>query len=577
MKIKSVAEVLKKHGLAAPELEALRPDRTNYKLCLLQPKGDITYDATGLRHTNAALAATEFAAFIDEAIARRADLAVTPEYAMPWDVLIDALADDKTPKPGKLWALGCESITFEALEALRDDANAVAHFIFEDLSEVEGQFVDPLAYVFWAPRKNNAQQLELVVLVQFKTEPMSDPQQFEVNHLRKGNRIYQFGEHGKSVRLTSFICSDALKVDDAIAAQLYQQSLILHIQLNPDPRHKLFRAYRDKLMSLSDGAPELICLNWASGVTMSAGATPSVWNSPANSAWYLKPDQFDRNDGPLADNHRKGLYYTYESGHRVHALFFNYAPALFILEATKAAHIAQPAIAKRTGPNLKEMLNWNGAAWTQGAAADGFASVIAHAGPAQTQVQNASTSNPFWAERLLALSAGSITNAEDWYCVKQLDSCAINQDEFIKRITFCQDPEPTSAAFRTGRLKLCGHLVTTVQTVKLPPSLTDLGAGYDLKWAPASPHQNAFTASGAATIIYMGETATESQMQKTRDLLDDFLRRSIKDDQKSILARQRLAIWYRDATGQVQLYEQRKLLDIDDPKTSSSLDLAREK
>jgi hypothetical protein len=577
VKIKAVGEVLKKDGLAAPELAALQADRSNYKLCLLQPKADLSYDATGLRHTHAGPAALEFAAFLDEAIAHDADLAVTPEYSMPWDVLLDALNNDKAPKPGKLWALGCESIPFAKLEALRADPEAPAHFVFEDLAGAQGAFVDPLAYVFWAPKKNS-KTLELVVLVQFKTEPMSDAQHFEVNHLRRGTLVYQFGEHGKSVRLTSFICSDVLKVDDAIAAEVYDRGLILHIQLNPEPRHKVFRAYRDKLMRLTGDATEIICLNWASGVAMSAGGTASIWNTPSNSAWYLRPSQFDRNDAPLAANHRKGLYYTYEDGHRLHALFFNYEPGLFVVEATKAAHIAEVAIAKRTGPNLKEMLTWNGAAWVQSPPAnDGFRAVVAYAGAAQAQVMNAFAANPFWAERLLALSAGSVTNAEDWYCVKQLDSCAIDQNEYIKRMTFCQDPEPSSAAFRTRRLKLCGHLVTTVANVTLPAAIADLSAGYDLKWDPAFPHQNAFPSGGAgATIIYMGETATDPEMRRTRDLIDDFLRRSIRDDEKSLLARQRVAIWYRDDAGQVQLFEQRRLLNIDDPKTTSSLDVAKE-
>ncbi|AXE62808.1 hypothetical protein BBF93_00225 [Hyphomonas sp. CACIAM 19H1] len=577
MKIQSVATALRKHGLDAPQLAALKPDRANYKLCLLQPTGDITYDPIGVRHTNAAQAAPQFAGFLNEAIARGADLAITPEYSMPWDVLTTALKEGRRPSEGKLWALGCESIRYEDLIALRDDLSPIATFIFDDVSASPGAFLDPLAYVFWAPPKRG-KTAKLVVLVQFKTEPMSDPQNFEVNHLKLGQAIYQFGD-AKSVTLTSFICSDVLKFDDSVAAAVHDRGLILHIQLNPNPRHTLFRAYRDKLLGMNGDATELICLNWASGVSMSAGSNPVEWNTPSNSAWYLKPEQFNRDDAVLEANHQNGLYYTYARGHRLHALFFNYAPALFELEATKVAHIGQTAIAKRTGPNLKARLIWNGAAWELADAADdGFGGVVAQAGAAQTQLQALSTTNPVWTERLLALTAGSIGHTEDWHCVKQLDSCAIDQNEFIRRMTFCQDTDQTAVSFRSHRLKLCGHLVTTVQTTTLPPALADLSAGFELKWRPDHPHQNAFAAGGdAATVIYMGETATDADMRKTRDRLSEFLRRSIPDPQKALQSRQRLTIWYRDGLGQLQIFEPHTMTTIDDPKTSSPLDFAREK
>lgn len=578
VEIKPVATVLGKHGLRPPVLAALKADRSNYKLCLLQPKGDLTFDPTCVRHANAAQAVLEFSGFIDEAVARDADLAVTPEYSMPWDVLVGALKSGKAPKPGKLWALGCESIRYDELVALRDELNAVAKFLFEDLSAVAGNFADPLAYVFWAPKKTG-KGAALVVLVQFKTEPMSDAHNFEVAHLQTGKAIYQFGDPGHSIRLTSLICSDVLKFDTDAAKEIYDDGLILHIQLNADPRHIQFRAYRDLLLSMSGDATELICLNWASGVTLASAGHQINWNNPSNSAWYLKPNKFDRSDATLAQNHRKGLYYTYAAGHYLNALFFNYAPGLFVFEATKVAHMGQPGIARRTGPNLTDMLTWNGANWTTGAPADdGFAQVAPQAGSAQTFVETLSETNPLFVERLLALSTGGIELSETWHSVTELDSCAIDQKEIIRRMTFCQDPDAEAKKFRTARLKLLDQLNTILHAHgNLPPALADFKvSGFDLTWSPSHPHQNGISSEGKpATLVYVGAERGEDDIRETRDKLDHCLRQSIHDDDKAMTARQRLAVWHNDGTN-AKLFEPNKLVKIDQPRTASPFDITRD-
>jgi hypothetical protein len=577
VEIRPVAAVLAKLGLKAPVLAALEADRSNYKLCLLQPKGDLVFDPSGVRHKDAALAALQFSSFLDEARARDADLAVTPEYSMPWPVLLEALGNGKTPNPGKLWALGCESIRYDELVTLRDDPKAAATFIFEDLSAVSGKFADPLAYVFWAPNKTG-KGVKLVVLVQFKTEPMSDAANFEAAHLQKGSVIYQFGEHGKSVRLTSLICSDVLDFSTDLAKAMYDRGLILHIQLNADPRHIQFRGYRDQLLKMHGDETELICLNWASGVSLASGGHQINWDNPSNSAWYLKPNKFDRSDATLAHNHKEGLYYTYSEGHRLNALFFNYAPALFVFEATKVAHIAQPAIARRTGPKLTDMLSWNGAAWAAGVSAnDGFSQVVAEAGGAQSAIETLSTSNPLFVERLLALSSGAIALSETWHSVTELDSCAIDQNEIIRRMTFCQDPDTEAKKFRTARLKLLAQLNAILHAHhNLPPALADLKGGFDLTWSPAHPHQNGLSPAGKpATLVYVGGQRSDDDIRETRDKIAHCLRQSIHNDDEAMTARQRLAVWHDDGAGP-KLFEPLKNLEIDQPRTQSPFDITRD-
>ena len=115
MKIKSFTEILQAAGLAAPSFDALIPNDQNYTAMLFQPQGDIEGDPSGVRNHNRDRAVAQFSRFLQEAVQRQAELAVTPEYSLPWDVLIGAIKSGATPGPGKLWVLGCESIKYAEL------------------------------------------------------------------------------------------------------------------------------------------------------------------------------------------------------------------------------------------------------------------------------------------------------------------------------------------------------------------------------------------------------------------------------------------------------------------------------
>lgn len=83
-------------------------------------------DLAGIGSRNAV-----FRTFLQDARAAEADLAeadlvVTPEYSMPWEVLAEAVRAGNVPSIGKLWVLGCESIKYQELEALKRDLAAFA-------------------------------------------------------------------------------------------------------------------------------------------------------------------------------------------------------------------------------------------------------------------------------------------------------------------------------------------------------------------------------------------------------------------------------------------------------------------
>ena len=458
MEIKQVSDVLNAVGLTIPTLIGLIPNVENYKVVLFQPKGEIDASAAGVKNRDGQSAQTQFAAFLDLAVAREVDLAVTPEYSMPWKVLVTAIKNGISPTSGKLWALGCESISYDALEHLKAELADKVLVLFEALKADPTKFVDPLAYVFRAQSVGEDKTEKIVVLVQFKTTPMADNDHLELKHLQRGTRVYQFGNHGSN-RLISFICSDVFGFTDGHAAAVYDRTLVIHIQLNPKPRETQYRQYREKLLGLSRDETELICLNWASDVSEWAGDKKTDWRNISGTAWYLRPDKFDSRDETLCANHKRGLYYTWLKTLRFHSLFFNYKPCIFFLDTSKVAHQAVPAVvSRRRGPQLTATFVWDftNSSWAERASADdGFAAFLAEAGDAKVHVETVSADNPLRTERLLALSAGQIGSTDDWHSPGNLDSFAIDASEVIRRMTFCQDTDDGASKFRVSRLKRC--------------------------------------------------------------------------------------------------------------------------
>ena len=185
MQITPVVEMLTPAGLGLPSLRALIPNEDNYSVLLLQPRGQIDASTAGVRHQDGDLAGRQFRGFLDEARRTNADLTVTPEYSMPWATLVEVLKIGHTPKQGALWALGCESIKYGDLAAMKQDLDPHATMLYEPLQADPQRFVDPLAYVFVAPPAIGNDPGKVVLLVQFKTCPMGDNDHFEINALQR--------------------------------------------------------------------------------------------------------------------------------------------------------------------------------------------------------------------------------------------------------------------------------------------------------------------------------------------------------------------------------------------------------
>ncbi len=581
MDIVSADQVLQNAGFNPPVFRALIPNEQNYSVLILQPNGAIEADANGVRHRDAPLAVQQFGGFLAKAMHDNMDLVITPEYSTPWSVVAAAITSGSGPAEGTLWCLGCESVKYTELEQYRQELSAHVAFIYEPIQGNTQKFLNPLVYLFRTTRSDKGAS-RLVAIVQFKTYPMAgDNDHFEINALVLGTKVYAFGGTVQQTRLVSLICSDALDFTDANAAEIYDRAIILHIQLNPKPRHTQFRQYRTKLFRSAGDATELLCVNWAKDVSMTFNGATKCWHNVAGTAWYLRPDGFDARDPALVRNHCGGMYYTWCSSLRTHVMFLNFAPAVFQITATKVFHHNVVAVqSRRIGPRPTGMLSWDAAtaSWIAFAPDDSFAGLLPMSGTATDDLQELASINPFNAERVLALAAGQMGATEQWHNVKELDSCNILEAETIRRVTFCQDSEPEALQFRQQRMSRLRHLWEGILPVPahLPSSLVDLQAGKKLGWASGAPHQNLVAENGKrATAIYLGEDVTAEQAMNVKTQAAEYLRRSSTDHDHEVEVKQRLAVWFRDHAGNIDLAGRDQYITFDEPRTGSAVDLAR--
>lgn len=261
-------------------------------------------------------------------------------------------------------------------------------------------------------------------------------------------------------------------------------------------------------------------------------------------------------------------------------MFFNYAPTVYLLTATKVFHLGVAgSLSRRTGPHLNESYDWHLASnsWVPRTVnQDGFPAIVPECGDAAAGIGAIAKTNPITAERLLALSAGQI-ESPSWHAPKNLDSCNVEASEIIRRITFCQDDAPEAADFRTRRLRRCAHLARLIERDgTLPASLADLRPGAVFNWSPDFPHQNIASSVGRrATVIYLGEEVTEAGVDRVSRRVADFVGRAFARPNEVLEAHQRLHVWYRDGAGNTVAYDFSDYLRYDKPRTESPLDFTR--
>lgn len=576
MQPKAVTEVLEgdQRGIQHPKLEVLNPSIDDYDVLLYQPKGEIEASATYVRNKSRDLANTQASAFLQEAAQRQVSLAISPEYCLPWESVIQAINAGVLPAETALWALGCESLTLPELDGLQARLGNSAHVVHEQIDRDKAAkkgFLDPLTYIFNSKDKDGADCV--VVLIQFKAHVSIDEDRIEGDNLYCGNSIYTFGVAGQTVRLASLICSDAFEAHREELKDLYDRTLFLHIQLNPKPRHSSFCDYRKYLFKHATDTTEIICLNWASHIkSWKTGEDhPNDWNNIGGSAWYLRPTEFNTKDPRVKANHLAGLYYTYLKSQKWHVLYFNYDPGIYFLKTSKVwQHDVDNAQRRRTGPRLERVLRWNDNEnrWDENSTSDDrFEDLLRPHGKSVEQLSTFHAHCPILVERFLALTAGKVYQPDNWYSVTELDSFLIDERELIRRITFAQDPETEMLEFRRERVRQfigCNDAIGAF--TDWPPVLNDMASGCEFEWDERFPHNNVVSKEGQrATLVYFGENRLAEELLS----IGETLRLALLRLQQP---KDRIGIFHR-AGQQLLLWIHPNIARFDKPSNSSPADI----
>lgn len=544
MQNRFIEVALAEKGLPNVQLELLRPDEKLYSVLMLQPGEDVDASENWVRIRDRNSANLKFSSFIDLACSQDPDLVLTPEYSCPWAVLEELITNDQLPGDGKLWALGCESITPTDLADFAARLGEVT-WVYEDgFQGSTGRFLDPICYVF---RVSVADDLRRpVIVVQFKGQPMSEHSCYlERDNLITGRRRYIFRNDDNSVYLTSLICSDSLDFTmSSLEQHLHIPYIVLHPQLNMDPRHPVFKHYREEAFQKNWEKQEFICANWARGFQVLDYPESSF----GGSALYTKSENLLLSDERVNQNHIKGLYYLRYPSCYTNVYLFNYCEHAFLLRTTKPSQAGAVApLEGRTGPEMLRVFCWNRAEsrWDEHEVCDdGFGGLCAEAG-ADVSPLSSNNLNPVDKERLLALSTGVLRKPRKqgaWYDVRFLPTFSLTDGEVVRRVTFTHDP---SHEARTKRSEILGrfcnlrnHILT--DPGNYPVNIRDLAHNYVMEYPHPVSGYNCNLANDTgeltATVAYAGECFS-NRVNEVYDEIDSIL----EEDQ-----RRRLVVWYRD-------------------------------
>jgi hypothetical protein len=518
MDIVEVDRILAQHGgggqpLRMVRLNALAPHREPFVAVLCQPQGTVHASAIRVGNADTAVVLPMYRLMLDGALQSLAQLVVTPEYSVPWDLIREVAAGPLRPPRGALWVLGCESITPDELEALRIELQAnpsvrLIHEPFDPQRRAQRVFVDPVLFAFWSVNAEGANILCL--LVQFKTVVSRDPDHVELQSLYCGTRVYKFTAQPGDVSLLTLICSDAFEYTNELVDAHCMNMLLVHIQLNQSPGNTDYAAYRARMFSVaSNNNVEIICLNWAKGVLIDGDQNP--WNAIAGSAWYVSPRGLTPTDTDINQLHQDGLYYSIV-GRRWHAFYINFAPHVLTVSKQPVFASGPQVLAPRIAPRVLSRRAWDsqGGLWTDVVADDGFVAFLQPYASLIGMLPPMCTQAPLAVERALELLEGPTGPATDWFTIKELRALHVAEEESLRCFTVSQETDAArrGVAFRQNRARRAQTAATIPgQAVTWPPGVSDLSNGFRYRWTRTDPHDNVEPVAGGppAAFLYVGE------------------------------------------------------------------------
>ncbi len=562
------------NSLSVLPLKILQPSRDLYDALLVQPLGTMQSTEQRVGHADQDSAIKLYQDLLNKACEHAVDLVVTPEYCLPWRVVEEIAETNLKPKQGALWVLGCESITPDALEAFKArQLQKSIKVLCETLPQQNKDYFCPLVYVFWV--NDASDEPKLCMLIQFKTIPSRVAS--ENDHLYCGNDVYVFGNGGNELNFFSLICADVFEFTEEQIRNNHRDSLILHIQLNEKPWHSDFTQYRNHLFSVgSNNHVELMCLNWATGVTWDNNGDPgnvTTWNYVANSAFYI-PRRLFQNvpDTDLDAIHKNGIYYN-----RVHShwdgLFLNNAAQAILVKKQPVRFDGAQVLAvmpwrlqflKRFIPNAERD------AWIEAdEASDGFTELLAEYKPTdpnsqegfdrfEANLREAHDASPFAVERSLELLQGPEGQPTTWYHREELHALEVAPEESPRRVTVHQEKCPTrqGVTFRKRRVQASYDAATLhTQPLTWPTPLNDIGQGFVYQWREAHPHCNVVPLEAIdkpATLIYLDrcipDEAKSCHKKMAKGLQEHAIQTCADGDpvESMVRAKDRLCVVYKE-------------------------------
>lgn len=539
-KMVNIDDCFGENKLKLPNLSLLTPDEQTYEMLLLQPEGKVLANNSSISSNGCPKMGGKIYEFLKLAKGENVELAVTPEYSCPWSVFETILSEGIIPDIHNIWIVGCESITIQELNTIKERNKQYKWIFDENISEQRDKFVNPVCYLF--NTYNTSENLERIILIQFKTQFMGDGGiGIERDHMIKGNKIYYIRNNEDSIHLATLICSDTNGFEYNISKRL----LLIHIELNPNPNHGAFKMYRDKCFNANASQDQIIiCLNWARQTKISVeGTTGFTEINHPNSAYYSKDDIIPAEDR-ICKNHSSGLYYTYWKQKRTHVLFFNFNEHVFHLRCTKPWQgSAIAATAYKTGPEMISCYSWNNGenSWRIDGKPDAGIALHCEGCPESGCPLKSDDLTPINKERLVSFSTGLIEDV-GWWSPEKINSVQIDDNEVIRRFTFAQNIHNGADDFREKHLSRFHILKTEILTDKsnFPGFLKFLYGNcclwYDTKHKACNLYQGDVQDSKShAWVAYIGETKAhmaKSKYNKIASLLDEC-------DKKTFL------LWYR--------------------------------
>lgn len=541
-------------------LDILKRGTQRNSLLLYQHNGDFFADGNRIGNADKNIAHTKFLKVLEKARQDNSDLVLSPEYSCPISIITHIIANEDTqPLTNKIWVLGGESITKEELGQLNDanQDNVLVHFE-NDVLNSNKRYLDPLYYIF---RGVYNDVTKLIILIQFKTRHMGVwSGDVERNNLIEGNNIYIIKNSNTSVRLMSFICSEAMNVRTDLIQEVKNHILwddmpflILHPQINPDPSHQNFVDFRKFI--LETDKKEVISLNWGVNTFFNGNNWYSTRGNTARSGIFFKTDELNYENNRVIRNHKKGLFFLYINKNKF-VYYFDGVPELFHIE-NPPVHINQGEAPqrRREGPEVVEIYCFDNTSSTFNviqATNDKHLQFFIDRGIANNFLLNADNSIVD-KERLINISTGKVNGKLEskWYEVIYLNSFNLKEaDECNCRMTYVEDTYASSDIIRSLN---CANLIELDQTIlpdksQYPESIKDLThhniiLSYSQDASTYKYKYNLTNDNGElrkATICYLGNVSV-IQVKNTYDELQKLFEEGTE-------GKRRIVVFYKNGT-----------------------------